>query len=86
VRKIFGYREATRIIHGDPVWRKRMSVPPSNPQDTQAVIAILILVGAGLCAVYWRTALRVIVIGAIALVVYGTITGVDTVSSLLHHD
>jgi hypothetical protein len=81
--RIFGHHEPTRIIHGDPVWRKRMSVPPSNPQDTQAVIAVLLVITACLCVVYWRTALRVIVIGAIALAIYGTVVGVDAMTSLL---
>jgi hypothetical protein len=36
---------------------------------------------ACLCVVYWRTALRVIVIALVALVIYGTITGLHG----LHH-
>jgi hypothetical protein len=61
-----------------------MPVPPSNPQETQAAVAVLILITACLCAVYWRTALRVILIAVIALAVYGTVVGVDGVSALVH--
>lgn len=65
----------------------RMPVPTSNPQDTQAVIAVVIAIAACLGAVYWRTALRVILIAAIALAVYGTVVGIDGVTSLIsaHH-
>jgi hypothetical protein len=64
-----------------------MPASPSNPQDTQAAVAFLIIFAACLCAVYWRIALRVILIAAIALAIYGTIVGVDGVSSLVsaHH-
>jgi len=64
-----------------------MPVPTSNPQDTQAVIAVVIAIAACLGAVYWRTALRVILIAAIALAVYGTVVGIDGVTSLIsaHH-
>jgi len=64
-----------------------MPVPPSNPQETQAVVAVLIIVGACICAVYWRTALRVMLIAAIALAVYGSVVGIDAVTSLMaaHH-
>jgi hypothetical protein len=62
-----------------------MPVPPSNPQDTQAAIAILI--AACLCVTYWRTALRVIIIVVIALAIYGAVMGIDGVTSLTaqHH-
>jgi hypothetical protein len=62
-----------------------MPVPPSNLQDTQAVIAALI--AACLCAAYWRIALRVILIAVIALAICGAAVGFDGVTSLLaqHH-
>lgn len=60
-----------------------MSVPPTSPQDTQAAIAVLLLIGAACCVVYWRTALRIILILVIALAVYGTVIGVGDVRSLL---
>ena len=64
-----------------------MPVPPSNPQDTQAAIAVVIAVAACLGVVYWRTAIRVILIVVIALVVFGAVVGIDGVTSLLapHH-
>ena len=64
-----------------------MPVPPSNPQDTQVAIAVLIAITACLCVAYWRTALRIILIVVIALAVFGVVAGVDGVTSLLaqHH-
>jgi hypothetical protein len=64
-----------------------MPVPPSNPPNPQAAIAIVIAVAAFLSVVYWRIAIRVILIAVIALAVYGTVIGLHGVSSLLsaHH-
>ena len=64
-----------------------MSVPPTSPQDTQAAIAVLVLIATACCVVYWRTVLQIILILAIALLVYGTVAGVADVRSLLtsHH-
>lgn len=64
-----------------------MPIPPANPQDTQAAIAVLAAIAAGFCVVYWRTALRVILILLLALAVYGAVVGIHGVSSLMaaHH-
>jgi hypothetical protein len=64
-----------------------MPIPPSNPQDTQAAIAVLIAIAASLCVAYWRTVLRLILIVVIALVIYGAVAGIDGVTSLMaqHH-
>jgi hypothetical protein len=64
-----------------------MPVPSSNPQDTQAAIAILVAITAGLCIAYWRTALRVILILVLVLAVYGAVIGLHGLSSLIttHH-
>jgi hypothetical protein len=65
-----------------------MPIPSSNPQDTQAAVAVLALIAAGVCVVYWRTALRVILIVVLALAVYGAFVGIHGVSSLMaaHHN
>ncbi len=60
-----------------------MSVPPSSPQDTQAVVAVLVAIAVGWSVIHWRAALKVILIVVVALVVYGTVTGFHDVSSLL---
>jgi hypothetical protein len=75
------------VIHGDPVRRKPMPVPPTSPQDTQAAIAVIVAIAAGWCIAYWRTALKVILIVVLALAVYGAGTGIHGVSSLItaHH-
>jgi uncharacterized membrane protein YdbT with pleckstrin-like domain len=64
-----------------------MPVPPSNPQDTQAAIAVLIAIAACLCVAYWRMALRVILVVLIALAIYGAVTGIEGVTSFMasHH-
>lgn len=64
-----------------------MPVPSSNPQDTQAAIAVLCAIAAGFCVAYWRITLRVILIVVLALAVYGAVVGVHGVSSLIaaHH-
>jgi hypothetical protein len=64
-----------------------MPIPPTNPQDTQAAIAVLTVIAAGCCVVYWRTALRVILFVVLALAVYGALVGIEGVSSLMavHH-
>jgi hypothetical protein len=64
-----------------------MPLPPSNPQHIQAVIAVLIAITAWLCVAYWRMALRVILVVLIGLAIYGAVTGVEGMTSLIasHH-
>jgi hypothetical protein len=65
-----------------------MPVPPSNPQDTNTAIAVLISIAAAyFCVAYWRTALRLILVIVIALTVYGVVVGLHGVTSLMvaHH-
>lgn len=62
-----------------------MPVPPSDPQATHVVIAALIVLGAGLCARYWGTALRLILIIVVALAIYGAVTGFEGLTSLIGH-
>jgi hypothetical protein len=64
-----------------------MPVPTSNPQDTQAVIVVLIAIGACLCVAYWRTALRVVLVILLALTIYGAVVGIEGATSLMaaHH-
>ena len=59
----------------------------SQPQDTLTVIAILAVISAILAVAYWRTALRVILIVAIALAVYGAISVIYGLASVMtaHH-
>jgi hypothetical protein len=64
-----------------------MPVPPSNTEDTQAIIGILIAIAAYLLVTHWRTTLRVILVVAIALAMYGAVVGIDGATSLMtpHH-
>jgi len=64
-----------------------MPVPTSNPQDTQAAIAVLIAISACLCVAYWRTALKVVLVILLALTIYGTVVGIEGATSLMvaHH-
>jgi hypothetical protein len=51
-----------------------MPLPPSQPHDNQAVVAMVLFLAA-LCVAYWRMALRVLAILLIALAVLGVIAG-----------
>ena len=62
-----------------------MPVPPSNPQGTQAAIAVLIAIAAWLSVAYWRNTLRIIFAVLIALAIYGAIEGMTSVMALHHH-
>jgi len=64
-----------------------MPVPPTNPQDTQAVIVVFVAIAAGFCVVHWRIALRAIIILVLAFAIYGAVVGIHGVSSLVtaHH-
>jgi len=59
----------------------------SQPQDTLTVIAVLAMVSAVFAVAYWRTVLRVVLIVAIALSVYGAISVVYGLASVMaaHH-
>ena len=65
-----------------------MPLPSSNPQDTQALISVAVVVIAAWAVFYWRTALKVAFIVVLAVVAYGVIAGFHEASSLLatrHH-
>jgi len=64
-----------------------MPLPPSTPQDTQAAIAVVVIFVAACSVIYWRTALKVLLIVALILVMYGVVTGFQGASALLdtHH-
>ena len=64
-----------------------MPVPPSNPQGTQAAIAVLIAIAAWLSVAYWRNTLRIIFAVLIALAIYGAIVGIEGMTSVMasHH-
>jgi len=59
----------------------------SQPQDTLTVIAVLVTICAVLVVGYWRTVLRVILAVAIALAIYGAISVVCALASVMaaHH-
>jgi hypothetical protein len=64
-----------------------MSVLSTNLQDSLTAIAVLVIIGAILCVVYWRTALRVLLVGAIAVAVYGVVVvlyGLAWLATRLH--
>lgn len=60
-----------------------MPVQPSTPQDTQAAIAVLVVIAACWSVAYWRTALKAAIIAALVLVAYGVAMGYHEVSALL---
>jgi predicted exporter len=62
-----------------------MPVPPATPQDNQAAIAVVVVLLVACSVVYWRTALRVALALVLILLVYGAVTGMHGVSSMLAH-
>ena len=42
------------------------------PQDSHAIL-VVIMIGAALCVIYWRLAIRLFVIMMVALALYGAI-------------
>lgn len=46
-----------------------MPVPPSA-HDSQNIIVVIVII-AGLCVIYWKMAIRILVILMIALAAYG---------------
>ena len=66
---------------------KRMPLPPNTPQDTQAAIVVLVAIAAACSVIYWRAALKVILIAVLILIVYGVVMGFHGASALLatHH-
>jgi hypothetical protein len=63
-----------------------MSAPPASPQDTQAVVAVLLFIGTALFAAS-RVVRRVVLLALIVLVIWGTVVGFDTLRSIMtsHH-
>jgi hypothetical protein len=62
-----------RLTNDETRQETHMSVPPSHAHDTLTVIAVIIGIVACLSVAYWRTVLRVILVAAIALAVYGAV-------------
>jgi hypothetical protein len=50
---------------------------PSPPQDPQS-IGVLITAVVALCVLYWRVAIRIVIIAVIALALYGGVLLADT--------
>lgn len=59
-----------------------MPIQPPQPQDNQA-IAVIVLIIAGICVRYWRTALLMFAIVLIALIVLGVIAEVHVVRHVI---
>jgi hypothetical protein len=49
-----------------------MTLPSTTPQDSHAILVAVLLL-TGLCVVYWRMALRLIVIITLGLALFGLI-------------
>jgi hypothetical protein len=64
-----------------------MPVLPSNPQDSQPAIVLLIVIATYLCVAHLRIILRVILGVALALAIVGAVVGGEAVMSLMtsHH-
>lgn len=58
-----------------------MSVPALQPQDSAAIVAIVLFV-ASVCARYWRTVLLMIMISLLIFTVLGLIAGLHDMQHL----
>ncbi len=56
---------------------------PTNDPSNQAAIAVIVFIAVAVCAAYWRTALRVLLIAAVAIAVYGVIVSIQFLSALV---
>ena len=59
-----------------------MSVPALQPQDTAAIVAIVLVVAA-VSARYWRTVLLMIMISLLIFTVLGLIAGLHDMQHLI---
>jgi len=59
-----------------------MSMPALQPQDSAAIVAIVLVVAA-VCARYWRTVLLMIMISLLIFTVLGLIAGLHDVEHLV---
>jgi hypothetical protein len=59
-----------------------MPVPVPQPQDSAAIIAIVLFVAA-ICARYWRTVLLMIMISLLIFTVLGLIAGLRDMQHLV---
>jgi hypothetical protein len=59
-----------------------MPIQSPQPHDTQAIVVIVLIV-AGICVRYWRTALLLFVITLVALVVLGVIAELHAVQHVI---
>jgi hypothetical protein len=59
-----------------------MPIQPPQPQDNAGIV-VIVLIGAALCVRYWRIAIPLIMIGALAVTVLGLIEGVDAFYRLI---
>ena len=53
-----------------------MPIQPPQPQDNAGIV-VIVLIAAALCVRYWRIAIPLIVIAALAVTVLGLIEGVS---------
>ena len=59
-----------------------MSLPAPQPQDSAAIVAIVLIVAA-VCARYWRMVLLMIMISLLIFTVLGLIAGLHDVQHLV---
>ena len=59
-----------------------MPIQPPQPQDNAGIV-VIVVIAAALCVRYWRIAIPLIVIAALALTTLGTIEGLSAFSRLI---
>ncbi|HTR95921.1 MAG TPA: hypothetical protein VMI73_29665 [Trebonia sp.] len=62
-----------------------MPVPSSNPNDTLAAIAVLVVIFAGICVIYWRIVVQVLIVALISLALFSVVMSIMGAIYLTHH-
>jgi hypothetical protein len=62
-----------------------MPVPTSSPHDTLTVIAVLVVIFAWICVIYWRVALQVLIVAFVAVALFGAVMSIEGAIFLVHH-
>jgi hypothetical protein len=62
-----------------------MPVPTSSPHDTLTVIAVLVVIFAWICVIYWRVVLQVLIVALIAVAFFGAVMSIEGAIYLIHH-
>jgi hypothetical protein len=62
-----------------------MPVPASSSHDTLTAIAVLVVIFAWICVIYWRVVLQVLIVALLGLALFSVVVSVMGAIYLIHH-